>query len=31
MGIPINEIADKGAKAVLEDNLLAKEKYPPLD
>jgi hypothetical protein len=31
MGIPGNEIADKGAKAVLEDNFLATEKYPPQD
>jgi hypothetical protein len=31
MGIPGNEIADKEAKAALEDDLLATEKYPPQD
>jgi hypothetical protein len=29
MGIPGNEIADEGAKATLEDDLLSSEKYPP--
>jgi hypothetical protein len=31
MGIPGNEIADEEAKAALDDNLLATEKYPPQD
>jgi hypothetical protein len=31
MGIPGNEIVDKEAKAALEDDLLATEKYPPQD
>jgi hypothetical protein len=29
MAIPRNEIADKEAKAALEDDLFATEKYPP--
>jgi hypothetical protein len=31
MGIPGNEIANEAAKATLEDDLLATEKYPPQD
>jgi ribonuclease HI len=31
IGIPGNEIADEIAKAALEDDLLATEKYPPQD
>jgi ribonuclease HI len=31
MGIPGNEIADVEAKAALEDDFLASEKYPPQD
>jgi ribonuclease HI len=31
IGIPGNEIADEVAKAALEDDLLATEKYPPQD
>jgi hypothetical protein len=31
MGIPGNEIADEEAKAALEDDLLATEKYPTQD
>jgi hypothetical protein len=31
MEIPGNEIAEEEAKAVLEDDLLATEKYPPQD
>jgi hypothetical protein len=31
MGIPGNEIADEEAKATLENDLIATEKYPPPD
>jgi ribonuclease HI len=31
MGIPGNGIADEETKAVLEDDLLVREKYPPQD
>jgi hypothetical protein len=31
MGIPGNEIADEEAKAALENDLLATQKYPPPD
>jgi hypothetical protein len=31
IGIPGNEIADEEAKAALEDDFFATEKYPPQD
>jgi hypothetical protein len=31
MGVPRNEIAEKEAKAVLENDFIATEKYPPQD